>query len=86
MSGVFQNIAPPPTTPLTARQVCTPQPLVRGEDTLAGRRGGWWVNCLEDARHCSVLYLCKYFVVLNVRARIVYLTALDHVKSYQQYL
>ncbi len=55
MSGVFRNIDPP--TPLT------PQPLVRGEDTLArGREGGWGVNGSEDARHCSVLYVCKYFV------------------------
>ncbi len=40
-----------------------PPPLVRGEDTLAGSRGGWGVNTLEDARHSSVLYICKYFVV-----------------------
>jgi hypothetical protein len=37
MSGVFRNIEP---HPLTARQVFTPQPLVLGEDTLAGWRGG----------------------------------------------
>jgi hypothetical protein len=36
--------------------------LVQGEDTLAGWR--WWgVNILEDARHCSVLYIRKYFYV-----------------------
>ncbi len=29
-------------------------------------RGGG-VNSSEDARHCSVLYICKYFVVLRVR-------------------
>ncbi len=23
---------------------------------------GWGVNSSEDARHCSVLYICKYFV------------------------
>jgi hypothetical protein len=23
---------------------------------------GWGVNILEDARHSSVLYICKYFV------------------------
>jgi hypothetical protein len=23
---------------------------------------GWGVNILEDARHISVLYICKYFV------------------------
>ncbi len=49
--------------PLTARRVCTPPPLVRGEDTLAGWRAGWGVNILEDARHCSVLYISKYFVL-----------------------
>jgi hypothetical protein len=36
---------------------------VRGEDTLARGRGGWGVNILEDARHCSVLCISKYFVV-----------------------
>ncbi len=29
--------------------------------TLAGWRG-WRVNSSEDATHCSVLYICKYFV------------------------
>jgi hypothetical protein len=24
---------------------------------------GWGVNSSEDARHCSVLYICKYVVV-----------------------
>jgi hypothetical protein len=43
--------------PLTAWRVCTPPPLVRGEDTLAGWRGGGGVNSSEDDRHCSVLYL-----------------------------
>jgi hypothetical protein len=64
MSGVFRNIEPP--TPLTARRGCTPLPLVRGEETLAGwrlRGGGGGVNSSEDARHCSVLYICKYFVI-----------------------
>jgi hypothetical protein len=52
----------------TDRRVCTPPPLVRGEDTLAGWRGGWGVNILEDARHSSVLYICKYFVQRAVKA------------------
>jgi hypothetical protein len=47
MPGFFQNSDPPP--------------LVRGEDTLAGWRGVWGANILEDARHSSVLYVCKYF-------------------------
>ncbi len=55
------------THPLTARRVCItippPLPLVRGKDTLAGSRGGWGVKILEDARHSSVLYICKYFVL-----------------------
>ncbi len=45
-------------TPLAARRVYAP-PLVRGEDTLAGWRGGWGVNILEDARHSSELYIRK---------------------------
>jgi hypothetical protein len=60
MSGVFQNIeAPPPSPP----GECVSPPLLRGEDTLSGWRGRWGVNILEDARHSSVLYICKYFVV-----------------------
>ncbi len=62
MAGVFQNIAPPPSPP----GECVPPPLVRGENTLSRRRGGWGVNILEDVRHSSVLYVCKYFVLLMV--------------------
>jgi hypothetical protein len=54
MSGIFQNIDPP--TPLTAR------PLVREGDFRWGERGVG-VNILEDARHSSVLYICKCFVL-----------------------
>jgi hypothetical protein len=61
MSGDFQNIDPPPPPPHRPASVYPP-PVVRGEDTLAGWRGGWGVNILEDARHSSVLYICKYFV------------------------
>ncbi len=57
----------PPTPSPPGECVCTP-PLVRGEDTLAGWRGGWGVNILEDARHCSVLYIRKYFVVKSIFA------------------
>jgi hypothetical protein len=53
MSGVFRNIdTPPPHRPA----------LRRGEDTFARGRGGGVFNSSEDARHCSVLYICKYFV------------------------
>ncbi len=61
MSGVFQNIDPPP--PHRPASVYPPHQR-RGEDTLGrGRRGGG-VNILEDDRHYSVLYIRKYFVIL----------------------
>jgi hypothetical protein len=60
MSGVFQNIDPPP---LSSPGECVLPAFGAGvEDTLAGWRGGWGVNILEDVRHSSVLYVCKYFV------------------------
>jgi hypothetical protein len=61
MSDVFQNI-----DPLTARRVCPPRLWCGGEETVAGWRGGGGgggVNILEDARHCSVLYIHKFFVL-----------------------
>jgi hypothetical protein len=68
MSGVFQNINP---HHLTARRVCIPPPLlVRGGYTRWVERG-WGVNILEDARHCSVLYIRKYFVLLSYRLTVV---------------
>jgi hypothetical protein len=54
MFGVFLNINPPPPHR---------PPLVRGKDILAGGERGWGVKSSEDARHCSVLDICKYFVV-----------------------
>jgi hypothetical protein len=33
---------------------------------VVGGGGGGGVNILEDARHSSVLYICKYFVVYSV--------------------
>jgi hypothetical protein len=46
MAGVFQIIDPPPAG---------------GGHTCWVERG-WGVNILEDVRHSSVLYVCKYFV------------------------
>ncbi len=40
MSGVFQNIDPPPPHRLASVYPSPPPPLVRGEDTLARGRGG----------------------------------------------
>jgi hypothetical protein len=62
MPGVFQNIDP---LPPTGRRVCTPRfAFGAGGRThsLGGEEGGG-VNILEDARHSSVLYVCKYFVL-----------------------
>ncbi len=57
MAGVSQNIDPPSLSPPGK---CVPPAFGAGEDTLARRR--WGVNILEDVRHSSVLYICKYFV------------------------
>jgi hypothetical protein len=54
MSGVFQNIDPaPPHRPASLY----PPPRIWRE---------WGVNSSEDARHCSVLYICKYFVLYGI--------------------
>jgi hypothetical protein len=66
MAGVFQNTDS--TSPHRPASVYPP-PLVRGEDTLAGWREGWGLNILEDVRHSSVLYVCKYFVTYNKKAK-----------------
>ncbi len=62
LSGVFQNIDPPP--PHRPASV-SPPPLMRGEDTLAGWRGGgvsiFWK--MPDTA-LSVLYIRKYFVIV----------------------
>jgi hypothetical protein len=60
MSGVFRTFYPPPT-PTPHRP-----PLVGRLHSLGGEGVG--VNSSEDARHCPVLYICKYFVVAGVRS------------------
>jgi hypothetical protein len=43
--------------------VCPP-PRTKGGGVYSRRAvRGWGVNILEDARHCSVLSICKYFVL-----------------------
>jgi hypothetical protein len=50
MSGVFQTIDPPP--PLYCPARVYPSAIGAG-----GGHTRWAVNSLEDASHCSVLYL-----------------------------
>jgi hypothetical protein len=63
MSGVFQNIDPPPP-PHRKASVYPPPHLAFGAGGGHTRwvERGAGVNILEDARHSSVLYMCKYFV------------------------
>jgi hypothetical protein len=61
MAGVFQNIDLP--RPLT------PRLWWWGRTHSLGGEGGGRVNILEDARHSSVLYVCKYFVLLIIPNR-----------------
>jgi hypothetical protein len=62
MSGVFQNIDPPPQH--RPASVYPPAFGSGGGHTRWVERG-WGVNILEDARR-YVLYICKYFVVGGV--------------------
>ncbi len=63
MSGVLQNIDPPP--PHSPAKLYPPAFGAGGGHTRWVERGvgGGGVNILEDARHCSVLYIRKYFMV-----------------------
>jgi hypothetical protein len=64
MSGVYQNIDPPPSH--RPASVYPPAFGAGGGHTRWVERG-WGVNILEDARHCSVLYIRKYFVIRRER-------------------
>jgi hypothetical protein len=67
MSDVFQNIDLPPT-PSRAGACVPPAFGAGGGHTRWVERGGG-VNILEDARHCSVLYIRKYFVLHDMGER-----------------
>ncbi len=59
--------------PLTSWRVCTPPPRLwcmgRTHSLGAGWREGVRVNSSEDARHCSVFYICRYFVLQMLAVR-----------------
>jgi hypothetical protein len=62
MAGGFQNIDPPSPSPPGE---CVPPRLwcVGRTHSLGGEGwGGQYFGILEDVRHSSVLYVCKYFV------------------------
>jgi hypothetical protein len=59
MSGVFRNINPPPPHPLAS---VYSRAFGAGVKHTRWVERWWGVNSSEDASHCSVLYICKYFV------------------------
>jgi hypothetical protein len=60
MSGVFRNIdSPTPSLP----GECVPPAFGAGGGHTHWVERGWGVNTSEGARHCSVLYICNYFVL-----------------------
>jgi hypothetical protein len=63
MYGVFRTIDPPP--PHRPASVYPPAFGAGGGHTRWVERE-WGVNSSEDARHCSVLYICKSFVVNSI--------------------
>jgi hypothetical protein len=78
MSGVFRNIDPPPPHRLASEQVCPPPAFGAGGGHTRWVERGWGVNSLEeDARHCSVLYICKYFVGTSMCASNLNYASLD---------
>jgi hypothetical protein len=68
MSGVFRTIDPP-----SLHRPASVYPLAFGAGgghTRCVERGGGSIVRAEDARHCSVLYICKYFVVVCILASV----------------
>ncbi len=67
MSGVFRNIDPPPShLPVS---VYSPAFGAGGGNTGWVERGRG-IKSSEDARHCPVLYICKYFVHASIRENV----------------
>ncbi len=57
---LFQNIEHPSPSP--PGESVLPPPLLRGEDRLAGRRGGWEVIILEEERNRIALLQWSLYV------------------------
>jgi hypothetical protein len=67
MSLVFENIDPPPPSPPGECVLPPPPPTKGGVFTLAGRRGRWGVNILEDERHRMPSYSNNLSTVVPYR-------------------
>jgi hypothetical protein len=63
-SEILTHRPPPPHRPASVY----PAAIGGGGHTRWVERG-WGVNSSEDARHCSVLYICKYFVNISFLIR-----------------
>jgi hypothetical protein len=48
---------------------CVPPAFGAGGGHTRCVERGWGVNSSEDARHCSVLFICKYFVPASKQNR-----------------
>jgi hypothetical protein len=59
MSGVFRTIDPPTPSPPGD---CVPPAFGAGGGHTRWVERVRGVNSSEDARHCSALYICKYFL------------------------
>ncbi len=59
MSDFFRNIDPPP---LHRPASVYPPAFGAGGGHARWVERGWGVSSSEDARHCSVIYICKCFV------------------------
>jgi hypothetical protein len=59
------EILTPPPPPLRPASVY-PSAFGAGGGHTRWVERGWEVNSSEDARHCSVLYISKYFVVIGL--------------------
>jgi hypothetical protein len=53
-------LTPPPPTPSQPGE-CVPPAFGAGGGHTRWVERGWGVNSSEEARHCSILYICKYF-------------------------
>jgi hypothetical protein len=74
MYGVEGLYCKRPIQCLVSSKILTPPPHLSPPGECVGGHTrwverGWGVNILEDARHCFVLYIRKYFVMYGINTR-----------------